>query len=145
MKTIELTEEELKELLEKKAGEVIFGNLEVKVKKKVEQWNPKVGEWIIDMYSEQEYAGLVRETKEQAESAAKKMRAFNRLLAYVDEFDPDYNYRKGISNYYIYYYHGSGRYEYHYSKETQTLGAVYMSKEVARELCRKLNSGEVIL
>jgi hypothetical protein len=160
-----LTKEQIEKL---NSGELVVHlknkfDEQILIKKKVEQWEPKDGGWIIDigkpnpvidihsypigdMYIEQEHSGLTRETKDQAERAAKKMRTFNRLLAYVDEFDPDYQFDYHKSNHYIEYCSGVRKYfagctDCDYEK----LGIVYMSREVAEELCRKLNRGEVCL
>ena len=163
MKTIELTKEEVDKLVN---GENVLkiqdDGLHIVLKDKVEQWEPKGGNWIIDigepnpvidvgnypiedMYIEQDHAGLSRKTKEQAERAAKKMRAFNRLLAYVDEFDPDFKYNKDSCNYYVFYDYTEGKHSVCWSTTARQIGVTYMSKEVAEELCRKLNSGEVCL
>lgn len=157
MKTIELTKEELEELLNRKAGEVIFGNLDVKVKKKVEQWEPKGGSYYItcdgfvekttisDSNLNKNLFGNLFSTQEQAESAAKKMRTFNRLLAYVDEFDPEYEFNIDKTNFYIELNHAKTEYQVEKTYCYENLSTVYMSKEVAKELCRKINSGDVVL
>lgn len=167
MKTIELTKEQIEKL---NSGELVVHlknkfDEQILIKKKVEQWEPKDGGWIIDigkpnpvidihsypigdMYIEQEHSGLTRETKDQAERAAKKMRTFNRLLAYIDEFDDADEENK---NYCIHY--NSDRKELSLDEyyccathiEDKRLGSIYLSEEVAEELCRKLNSGEVVL
>lgn len=88
--------------------------------------------------------GTERPTREQAEKARDEMRVFNRLLAYRDEFDPDFDFEEA----------GCGSTVYHtgygYATTTDDLygrnvGTVYMSKAVAEELCRKLSNGEVVL
>lgn len=137
-----------------------------KIKKKVEKWEPNAGIYSIEMgddypvkVTDTDYpndrlseiepmyreAGLLRKTEEQAERAAKKMRTFNRLLAYVDEFDPYFKFTDHSLNYYISRHHESNIYEYNNISTDEIIGVVYMSQEVAKELCRKLNSGEVCL
>jgi len=163
MKKIELTKEELNQLMN---GEDVLriecNGLHITIKEKVEKWEPKFGEFTLsfnmqpvfvkDHVKSQENlkflreSGMLRGTYGQAERAAKKMRTFNRLLAYVDEFDPDYQFDYHKSNHYIEYCSGVRKYfagctDCDYEK----LGIVYMSREVAKELCRKLNSGEVCL
>lgn len=158
MKTIELTKEELEELLNRKSGEIIFGNLDVKVKKKAEQWEPKGGEYYVTpaaevytvsreyaIYNKMSQSGTVFKSFSQAESAAKKMRTFNRLLAYVDEFDPEYEFNIDKTNFYIELNHAKTEYQVEKTYCYENLSTVYMSKEVAKELCRKLNSGDVVL
>lgn len=88
--------------------------------------------------------GVERKTRELAKAAAVKMRRFNRLLAYVDEACGGYEWVKGESNYYIYFDDNSkpqvSSQEYVFNPST-----VYMPKEVAIDLCKKLESGEVEL
>lgn len=119
---------------------------------KPKQWEPKGGDWCVfvdgKVYrDENDYSvrlfGTERPTEEQAEKAAVAMRRFNRLLAYRDEFAPRYIFQYGGMNCYIYardrlWVVGS-TYDNHIPAN------VYFPKGVADELCRKLNSGEVIL
>ena len=81
------------------------------------------------------------------------MRIHNRLLAYVAEFDKDWkadwtNTDQG--KYFVYYNYGINEYDINeYCIDCHVTvcltGVVYMSEECATELCRKLNSGEVVL
>ena len=116
-----------------------------------DKWEPKGGDWFVDLSGE---AGtisvMVRElsafgvsyaTREQAEKAAKAMRAHNRLLAYVAEFAPD----MPIGDAYVAWSCDSGGWDVFVNRKYKTAGAVYMPYEVAAELCNKLNSGEVEL
>jgi len=119
---------------------------------KPKQWEPKKGEWFVGSsgkvyqnttLNNTKLFGMERQTKEAAEKAAVSMRRFNRLLAYRDEFAPDYVFQVGGRNHYFF---TSGKYwktEIH--GECRLLGVVYFPEDVALELCRKLNSGEVIL
>lgn len=123
------------------------------------KWEPKGGEWFIDLFGEASTTSMMaRElsafgvsyaTREQAEKAAKAMRAHNRLLAYVAEFAPDYQpdwsdeseekacvAKSGRDG---------GRWNCFVSATYRTAGAVYMPINVADELADKLNSGEVEL
>ena len=92
--------------------------------------------------------GIERKTREAAERAAIEMRKFNRLLAYRDEFapghEPDWN-DDGEEKTYVFQDRASGKYQVADNIMCQTLGAVYMPFDVAHSLCRKLNSGEVVL
>lgn len=162
MKKIELTKEELNQLMN---GEDVLriecNGLHITIKEKVEKWEPKFGEFTLsfnmqpvfvkDHVKSQENlkflreSGMLRGTYGQAERAAKKMRSFNLLLAYVDEFDPDFEFTIGETNCYIEINHNKIEYEVSYSYDFESLSTVYMSEEVAQELCRKLNSGEVCL
>ena len=152
MKTIELTKEEVDKLVN---GENVLkiqdDGLHIVLKDKVEQWEPKGGVWSIDCSKVEHYViqskmdikhGLVRETKEQAERAAKKMRSFNRLLAYVDEFE---NRPENERFYTVRYKALVGKWEVYCIEDEDSPFTNRMSEAVAHELCRKLNSGEVCL
>lgn len=115
-------------------------------------WEPVRGEWNIEPelvfeggpYESYCDFGLARCSKEQAEKARDEMRVFNRLLAYRDEFDPDFDFEEAGCGSTVY------RFGYGYATTTDDLygrnvGTVYMSKAVAEELCRKLSNGEVVL
>lgn len=123
-----------------------------------EKWEPKGGDFFVGSRGEihdgapysddaSESFGLVYATREQAEKAAKAMRAHNRLLAYVAEFAPDWepDWSKGESKFYVYFDCIKMDYKYHYNTFTKDIGVVCMPENVAIELCRKLNSGEVEL
>ena len=119
-----------------------------------ERWEPKGGEWWINYNGIVETAESTRAarnfgaeyaTREQAEKAAKAMRAHNRLLAYVAEFAPDYKFVIGSKNYFIYFDIEARDWILSYSHFHNALGVSYMPERVAIELCRKLNSGEVEL
>ncbi|MBK2126251.1 hypothetical protein [Fangia hongkongensis] len=161
MKTLELTKEQIEEL--SRTGRIEVGldysdnlmcNLEI-VKK---NWEPRGGAYQIGSDGLTFYGykdnpevcdfGMSRRTKENATKAAKKMRTFNRLLAYVDEFDPDFEFKHVENdvehNWLVFFDQNENKYDCYYYPE-KFLGAVFMSKEVARELCRKLNSGDVEL
>ena len=121
------------------------------------QWEPEGGDYFIDPdglimdgASSDNYKrfGSERKTREAAERAAIEMRKFNRLLAYRDEFapgyEPDWNNSEEVKVY-VFQDHQSGKYHFAINALCKTIGAVYMPIDVAAELCRKLNSGEVVL
>lgn len=146
---------ELKRLKERKR---IYLNLVAKMDEQIAElekpkpWEPKGGDWCVfvdgkvlegDSEPLVSLFGMERPTKEQAEQAAVAMRRFNRLLAYRDEFAAGYIFQYGGSNYYIYandqvWCAGSVSINIHPTD-------VYFPKDVADDLCRKLNSGAVIL
>ena len=131
--------------------------------KEIAKWRPKGGNWYVDPLGEIEEAysdyksrefGVERETREEAEYAARQMSIHNRLLAYVAEFDKDWKadwtYSASQDKYFVYYNYGINEYDINeYCTGCHVtvclIGIVYMSKECATELCRKLNSGEVVL
>ena len=85
----------------------------------------------------------------QSRYAAQQMRIHNRLLAYVAEFDKDW--KVDLTNganqhkYFIYFDYATNEYRTSSYTTSSPIGIVYMSRECATELCRKLNSGEVVL
>jgi len=120
----------------------------------IEKWEPEGGKWYVDYDGCSELTrrsekdsrnfGTERMTEQQADKARDEMRVFNRLLAYRDEFDPDFDFEGAGEGWLIYRRvteFAYGRHEY----ALRNIGCVYMSKEVAEELCEKLNSGEVVL
>lgn len=120
------------------------------------QWEPKAGGFCVDgkgdvievsTSTQHREFGAERATQIEAEKASKAMRVHNRLLAYVAEFDTVLvtRYVCSIMRLSDGKYH-SVRRETHYPiGAVHTLGAIYMSDECARELVKKLNSGEVVL
>jgi hypothetical protein len=125
----------------------------------VDKWEPNDGEFIIGidggvMAKDIGFAinalafGLVYKTPSEAAKAAKAMRTHNRLLAYVAEHAPGYEAdfsTGGEDNYYVYFRHLHKRYEVGCNSSHEVAGVVYMPEDVAKELARKLNSGEVVL
>ena len=123
-----------------------------------EKWEPKGGGFTIDLDGMVEQFnrsskcaefGIEYATREQAEKAAKAMRAHNRLLAYVAEFAPDYNPDWSDDTEEKAYVSKSqrpqGRWSCFVQVKYKATGTVYMPVSVADELCDKLNSGEVEL
>lgn len=122
------------------------------------QWEPEGGTFtimsdgnlsaIVPSMPNHRNFGTERKTKEQAEKARDKMRVFNRLLSYVDEHAPDYEPDWDDiepEKYCIAYNYLHEKWEKIANNYLQTIGAVYMPRTVAENLCRKLNSGEVVL
>ncbi|MGZ3922004.1 MAG: hypothetical protein ACXVC7_17010 [Bacteroidia bacterium] len=118
------------------------------------KWEPVGGEYTIDAEGDVFYGepshdysffGTERQTKEQAEKARDKMRVFNRLLAYHDEFCPDFEFVAGDENYIVHFDNMYKTYMYFQCIEKEYIGLVYFPKNIAKELVEKLNSGEVEL
>ena len=87
-------------------------------------------------------------TEAEAQEAAKQVRQLLRLRAYVREFAPDYKPDWGNPNEQKWYTHldkGTNKWSYSNNQFMCTVTTVYMPKNVAEELTRKLNSGEVVL
>lgn len=119
------------------------------------KWEPR-GYWCVDVdgkvdqCSDGEFSdfGNSFQSQEQAEKAAKVMRPRNRLLASVLEFAPDWepDWSNSENRCCVYFDHKREIYYYNYDVTLEELlGAFYMPVDIAEELCRKLNSGEVEL
>lgn len=120
-----------------------------------EKWEPKGGLFAImgngnieggcNSWYDFRNFGVEYPTREQAEKAAKAMRAHNRLLAYVSEFAPDYEFSKGSENCCVYFDLEASDWDYSCNYYHNIPSAVYMPLRVAVALVAKLNSGEVEL
>jgi TolA-binding protein len=127
------------------------------VQEQEQKWNPIEGEWTIYSDGDIKEGGTVedfqqfgteRQTEQHAIKARDEMRVFNRLLAYRDEHDPEFEYDIDQSNCYIEYNENNennGKYEVDWDHSYKRIGLVYMSESVARELADKLNKGIVVL
>jgi hypothetical protein len=92
-------------------------------------------------------AGLERKTEALAQSALKQIRAFSRMLAYVDEHCPEYepNWSKHNSyKSYVYFDHSENVWTYSENACNQHI-TVYMDKYTAQRLAADLNSGRFSL
>ena len=125
-----------------------------------EQWEPCGGEWFVSRngkvsnaestYGSRKF-GIEFPTEKQAETAAEAMRIHNRLLAYVDEFDPDWqadwddNRHVYQRKFYVYKNMDAKQWHKGFDCGCYSPDRVYMSETCAEDLTRKLNSGQVIL
>lgn len=123
-----------------------------------DKWEPKGGKWFVTLGGSVSSIGephccvasfgMEYATREQAEKAAKAMRAHNRLLAYVAEFAPDWE-PDWLDEYQlkaeVAFSALSGEWYAECSVNCFNPSAVYMPEHVAEELAAKLNSGEVEL
>jgi len=124
---------------------------------KLKQWEHAGGDFYVDSTrdirrvpssSEARKFGSERKTLEAAEKARDAMRTHNRLLAYVEEFGGDWEADwEDIEQKkcFVFYNYTIKNWDISYTKAYQTVGTVYMSKECAEELIKKLKSGEVRL
>ena len=128
---------------------------EVEQEAKPKRWEPKGGGLSYGAFGTRKLAttatrdfGIERQTKEQAEADYRLARAYNRLLAYKAEFDadfvPDWG-DEGQKKCCVYFQYDRQRFEYWFNNNYQLLTVVYFSEQAAKDLCDKLNSGEVVL
>ena len=125
------------------------------------EWEPRGGEWFVRHYgpvgthvsdNDSRLFGTEYKTKEQAKWAMEKMRSFNRLLAYIAEFDVDeygMQWEADWTNVYnnkcsIRYCHITNKWYLLYHTTMQYF-TTYMSEQCAEALVKKLNNGEVEL
>lgn len=117
------------------------------------QWEPEGGEHFIycdgnvcwgESSDECKAFGIERPTKELADKAAICMRKMNRLLAYKDEYAPGYEFGDNVRNA-SFYIDDNDKYAVEYTLITINPFAIYFPEDVAKDLCRKLNNGEVVL
>lgn len=145
----------LKKMKNKKLEQLLKQKQEIEeqIEKLQKKWQPIGGSYPIywdatvdesNCVDENKLFGTERPTQEQAEKARDKMRVFNRLLAYHDEYCPDYDFIPNTDNYYIQYDDIIEEYTMgcEYKK---SIGKVYFCFKIAKELIDKLNSGEVEL
>lgn len=157
---MKLTSEQIEAI--RKAAPELADKLEageaVTVERDARRWEPEYGSWyattdgkVIRQMSSPpvmaEYTrnGVQRKSKEAAERLAHDQRIFNRLHAYREEFAPGYV----VPDYPQYAFYPMLDTKGFWGKRADGVlrspTAVYMPDELADELCRKLNSGEVVL
>ena len=90
--------------------------------------------------------GLEYQTKSQADSAAKQLKAYARQLAYLAENDDGWvadwnNSRQG--KYYIYFSNETNKVLFSNDRLAQTFGLIYMSQANAIKLAQLMNDGIV--
>ncbi len=111
------------------------------------KWEPPTGKFWINSYGKVDTGvstpgtqrfGIERNRESVAASAAIKMRQFNRLLAYHDEFCPD-----NTEGYIVYYSHVTGIWKYTIPYVASIVD-IHFTEDVAAELVKKLNAGVVI-
>jgi hypothetical protein len=150
-KTITLTEEQYAAL---QSGESITI---VPPKPKIAPWEPKGGDWYVKI-SGDVGAGMSTapcrlfgnefQTETEAIADAIALRARNRLAAYVREFAPEWKADWSDSNqkkWFVYFDFRGSEWGISYNIHNKSACEVYMPEHVARELAKKLNSGEVVL
>lgn len=120
------------------------------------KWEPKKGAHCVTRQGSVELCvsvneackfGIERSTHDLAIRAASKMRAFNRLLAYVDEHAPDYDPGWGntLPKYFVYFSFTRNEYVVGNEYSSRDIAKVYMPEKVAEKLAEDLNSGRVVL
>jgi len=93
---------------------------------KNKKWEPKGGDWYVN-HKNSRAAGLEFETSSSADKASAAYRRYHRLYKLAEElnegWEPDWE--ETDQKFYIYYDHGSKKYDYCYHNSHQTVGGVY--------------------
>ena len=122
----------------------------------ITKWEPKPGKFIIDliflesheMPSSKDYrlAGVEYPTKETGVSAAKKLRAYARQLAWLAENDDgwvaDWS-NDNQNKYYVYYDYKESNFKSSCYCHTQYTNTIFMSESNAEKLAQLMNDGIV--
>ena len=149
--TIQLTAEQFKAL---QSGQPIT----IKPPKpaiQIARWEPIGGEFsisnsfsVLRIKTEDEVkkSGMKYKTKDQADSAAKAIRAYARQLAWLAENDDgwvaDWSNNRQIK-FYVYYHHETEKALKSYDASAESFGLVYMSQDNATKLAELMNDGIV--
>ena len=122
----------------------------------ITKWEPIGGRFTVDVIklnsyeicSENKYrlAGMEYQTKSQANSAAKAIRAYSRQLAWLAENDDgwvaDWSNNRQIK-FYVYYHHETEKALKSYDVSAESFGIIYMSEANATKLAQLMNDGIV--
>lgn len=124
-------------------------------KSAITKWEPKPGAFTIDLISlvsyeakstnEYRLAGVEYQTKSQANSAAKAIRAYARQLAWLAENDDGWvaDWSKDQNKYYVTYSHEKAEFETTFCYQSNHLSTIFMSEANATKLARLMNNGIV--
>lgn len=87
--------------------------------------------------------GVEFHTEQQANAAARMFRSYHRLINYVLQKEPDWDFTftRGELNYYVYVSEETGDAGYDCHKYYKHAGLVYMPKHVAGQLAHYINNG----
>jgi hypothetical protein len=120
---------------------------------KAKKWEPKAGKYrcstdgvvheAFNSDADISY-GIERDTEEAAVERFKEMRRFSRLLAYRDEFAPGYKFNPIEHSFSVAYDRFDQEWVTVENEYIERVG-VWFPRDAARELVKKLNSGEVEL
>lgn len=154
---MKLTKEQIEALraLSAELAEKLESGEAVTLERAVEKWEPEGGEFYIwgagrvGKTSEPGDAfrlhGSERKTREQAERLSRDQRIFNRLHAYRDEFAPGYLVPESGQDVWAPYLDSMGDWRAASMTALRSPSEIYFPQDICLDLCRKLNSGEVVL
>ena len=121
----------------------------------ITKWEPIGGRFTVDVIKLNSYeicsknkyrlAGMEYQTKAQADSAAKAIRAYARQLAYLAENDDGWvaDWSKDQNKYYVTYSHEKAEFETTFCYQSNHLSTIFMSEANATKLAQLMNDGIV--
>lgn len=123
------------------------------IKKPMKKWSPRSGDWAFSFEGPLNITpknqgvdfGVARTSRSKALTAYHQARAFLRLLAYRDEFAPDWSGSDELCEIYIRRNYDFQTVDINEIDQTTTLCSVLFPKAAALELVEKIKSGEVEL
>lgn len=126
------------------AGLLAEESLARQVKSRIEPWKAK-DYLYTEQFNRTRKWFLTRPTQGLANKAAAEVASYAKLLAYRDEFCPDYKFKFDEDNYCIYYDNTEQIYHIETYTSCKDLGRIYFDESTARKLCKALNNGSFTL
>ena len=121
----------------------------------ITKWEPAGGEYTIKISLDDvvkcksakpfRLVGLEYQTKSQADSAAKAIRAYARQLAWLAENDDGWvaDWSKDQNKYYVRYSHERAKFEMTFCYQAEYVNLIFMSEANATKLAQLMNDGIV--
>ena len=122
----------------------------------ITNWEPAGGKFLIsgsldssypieNKHNEYSASGLRYQTKSQADSAAKAIRAYARQLAWLAENDDGWvaDWSKDQNKYYVRYSHEKAEFEMTFCYQAEYVNLIFMSEANATKLTQLMNDGIV--
>ena len=111
----------------------------------ITKWEPKGGKYAISFSNNLNKAGMEYQTRSQADSATKQLRAYARQLAWLAENDDGWvaDWSKDQNKYYVTYSHEKAEFETTFCYQSNHLSTIFMSEANATKLAQLMNDGIV--
>lgn len=111
----------------------------------ITKWEPKGGKYAISFSNNLNKAGMEYQTRSQADSATKQLRAYARQLAWLAENDDGWvaDWSKDQNKYYVTFSHEKAEFEATFCYQANHLSTIYMSKDNAIKLAQLMNDDVV--
>lgn len=111
----------------------------------ITKWEPKGGKYAISFSNNLNKAGMEYQTRSQANSATKQLRAYARQLAWLAENDDGWvaDWSKYQNKYYVTYSHEKAEFEATFCYQSNHLSTIFMSEANAIKLAQLMNDDVV--